>query len=288
MARKIVIDTGCLYRIGDDKKVLDLIKSCGFEYFDLTLFWKGVTEHIGVGEDYLEKAKELREYADKIGLICEQSHAFFCAGNDEDTNRIRIDYIKKDIRTASLMGAKEIVIHPAEDLSFEENIEMFKGFMPVAKECGIKIAVENVIAYKNGKPVPLCTSTPEGFVKFIDTLNDECVVACLDIGHAELDVCNTSAVEMIKALGPRLQALHIHDNDKHGDNHQIPYTNGICFKDILDTLKEYNYQGNITFEVETCYNRGYNPKSSLPFELFPAYIKLELEIGKYFADYLDK
>lgn len=61
---------------------------------------------------------------------------------------------------------------------------------------------------------------------------------------------NTSAVQMIKALGSRLQALHIHDNDKWHDSHQIPFSMDIDFAAIVEALKEINYKGYFTLEAD--------------------------------------
>ena len=253
------MDTGALYRLNDDFKVLDAIKEGGFKYFDLTLFWKGVSEHIGLGDDCFERAKELRKYADSIGLECEQSHAFFCSGRDEEIVQKRIEYISKEMRIASIVGAKSIVIHPVAEFSFDENVK-----------------------YK-----PICTSTASEFVRFLDTINDPFVKACLDLGHAEIGGDLVSAVEMIENLGSRLFALHIHDNDKKNDLHQLPFTYQIDFVQILDALKRIDYQGNITFEVETCFNNGYQ-NIYLPFNLFIPFIRMENDIGQYFVKYLDK
>lgn len=72
----------------------------------------------------------------------------------------------------------------------------------------------------------------------VDIVNDPCMVACLDIGHAQMRGCNTNAPEMILALGERLQALHIHDNDCWHDNHQIPFSMNIDFDAVVDALKK--------------------------------------------------
>ncbi|MFQ9395977.1 MAG: hypothetical protein ACLR2E_20620 [Lachnospiraceae bacterium] len=42
---------------------------------------------------------------------------------------------------------------------------------------------------------------------------------------------------MIRALGPHLQALHIHDTDKIHDSHQIPFSMAIDFQSIVAALK---------------------------------------------------
>ena len=65
---------------------------------------------------------------------------------------------------------------------------------------------------------------------------------------------DTTAVEMIKALGHRLEALHIHDNDKWHDSHQIPFSMDIDFGPIVKALKEIDYKGYFTLEADQYLN----------------------------------
>lgn len=58
----------------------------------------------------------------------------------------------------------------------------------------------------------------------LNAVNDDAFAACLDIGHAEMKGSGTSAVQMIRASGQKLQALHIHGNDRWHDCHQIPFS----------------------------------------------------------------
>ena len=91
-------------------------------------------------------------------------------------------------------------------------------------------------------------ATPDSFNAHLDAVNDDYLVACLDIGHAEMKGSDTTAVEMIHALGPRLQALHFHDNNLVNDFHQIPFSMDIDFLPIMKALKEIGYNGYITLE----------------------------------------
>ena len=66
------------------------------------------------------------------------------------------------------------------------------------------------------------------------------------------------AANMIRALGSRLQALHIHDNDCLGDTHQIPFSMNIDFDSVAKALKDINYQGELTLEADrflSAYNK---------------------------------
>ena len=56
---------------------------------------------------------------------------------------------------------------------------------------------------------------------------------------------------MIRALGPRLKALHIHDNDRIHDSHQIPFSMNIDFVAVVKALKEIEYDGYFTLEASS-------------------------------------
>lgn len=73
-------------------------------------------------------------------------------------------------------------------------------------------------------------------------MNDDFLVACLDIGHAEMKGSGFGAVKMIRALGTHLAALHIHDNDRLHDSHQIPFSMGIDYEAVVRALKENGCQ----------------------------------------------
>ena len=55
---------------------------------------------------------------------------------------------------------------------------------------------------------------------------------------------------MIHTLGEHLQALHIHDNDRWHDSHQIPFSMDTDFEAIVKALKEIDYQGYFTLEAD--------------------------------------
>ena len=54
---------------------------------------------------------------------------------------------------------------------------------------------------------------------------------------------------MIYALGSRIGALHLHDNDQWKDSHQLPFTMSIDFEAVTAALKEVGYTGWVTLEA---------------------------------------
>ena len=89
--------------------------------------------------------------------------------------------------------------HPDNDKTAEENAEMYLEILPFAKECGVKIATENMRNWdkeKNQSSFAAC-ATGEDFKKHIDIINDEFFVACLDIGHGEMRGSGNGAANVV-------------------------------------------------------------------------------------------
>ena len=79
----------------------------------------------------------------------------------------------------------------------------------------------------------------------------------MDLGHAEMRGSGDGAVHMIKTLGHYLKALHIHDNDRWHDSHQIPFSMAVDWEAVVKALKEIGYEGYFTLEADQ-FLRAYN------------------------------
>lgn len=247
-----------------EEKAIELLSKAGFDCYDFSMFdmaridWSNMTivesSHPLNSDGWRDFAKKIRHVADECGIECNQSHAPF------PSRIVGNDYLKRAIECTGIAGGKICIIHPDNNLSAEQNAEMYYELLPFAKEHGVKIATENMWNWKKDAPTscPAACSLSEDFVRHIDVINDPYFVACLDIGHAEMKGSGSGADNMIRALGHRLQALHIHDNDCLGDTHQIPFSMNIDFGKIAKALKDINYQGELTLEADrylTAYNK---------------------------------
>lgn len=243
--------------VGEEKAV-EVMAKAGFDCYDFSLFPMAkysskegkflFEDHPLHGPDYLAFARRLRRVADDCGIICNQSHAPFPTHNDKI-----VPYLQRAIECSAEVGAKICIIHPKCFSTPDENAEFYGTLLPFAKSCGVRIATENMWNWDKEKDqaIPCACSTAESFVAHVDAVNDPYLVACLDIGHAEMRGLGTTAVEMIHALGQkRLQALHIHDNDLWHDSHRLPFTMNIDFVPIVKALKDIGYQGEFTLEVD--------------------------------------
>lgn len=244
-------------KIISEEKMIEYMAKAGFDAWDFSMFrmcgfdWTKrefvMSDHPLARPDYLKFARKLKQIGLDNGIVCNQSHAPFPSYCKE----IR-SYLKRAIECTAEAGGEICVIHPDNYKGPEENAEMFFELLPFAKECGVKIATENMWTWDKEKDHSCfaACATPKSFCDHLNVVNDDNFVACLDIGHAEMKGSDTSASEMIKALGPKLQALHIHDNDKWHDSHQIPFSMKIDFEEIVAALKEINYGGYFTLEAD--------------------------------------
>jgi sugar phosphate isomerase/epimerase len=250
-------NTHGLANLKDLRTILRVIKKAGFDAYDYSMFEMGDELNKAINfafmDDYKEKAIELRKYADSIGLVCNQAHAIFPSffiGNEELTNQ-KIEHTVKCMEIASILGAKIIVVHPENHATPEQNRDYYKRLEPYCIKYNIKIGVENMWNRRKGEPrcCETACSYPDNYVKHMQLLDSPWFVACVDIGHAEM-MPGTSAPEIIRALGGYVKALHVHDNNRITDDHRIPYCSKIDFEEVIKALRDINYQGDITLEVE--------------------------------------
>lgn len=253
----------CASLVGEEKAI-EYIAKAGFDAWDFSMFemcrwdWSKnapvESNHPLTKKDYLKFARKLKQIGLDNGIVCNQSHAPFPTLKKEIWA-----CLQRAIECTAEAGGKICIIHPDNDSSAEENAEMYNKLLPFAKEYGVKIATENMWNWAQGSPTatPAACSHHDDFCRHIDLVNDEYLVACLDIGHAEMAGLGTSAPESIRALGNRLQALHIHDNDRRGDSHQIPFSMNIEWEPIARALKEIGYSGYLTLEADR-YLSAYN------------------------------
>ena len=284
---KISTEIASASRIVGEEKAVELIAKAGFDAWDFSMFsmcvcdWSTLTltksGHILAGADYLKFARKLKQIGLDNGIICNQSHAPFPSvyENMLKNDEIR-SFFKRAIECTAEAGGEICVIHPDNNKSPEENKEMYMELLPFAKEHKVKIATENMWNWDNvsNQSCFAACATPESFNAHLDAVNDEYLTACLDIGHAEMRGVNTSAVEMIQALGTRLGALHIHDNDKWRDSHQIPFSMQIDFAEIARALKSVGYCGYLTLEADA-YLKAYDKDN-----VFDGIIKLQRAVLK--------
>ncbi|MCL2568268.1 MAG: sugar phosphate isomerase/epimerase [Oscillospiraceae bacterium] len=165
------------------------------------------------------------------GLVSSFHEPFYLAGSYPDglvsehaAPRGSEDHIRtlaacrKTLEIAAELGAKEMVFHhnnhpfaPNEQPTRTEYAaESLAELNNLAKTYGISILVEN--AGTIGQNNMLFDET--AFIALFANIENDCI---LDIGHAHANGWNVPRV--MSALGDRIKAYHIHDNDGTRDAH---------------------------------------------------------------------
>ena len=253
---KISTEIGSIAEVVGEHKAVELCGKAGFDGWDLSMFkmcryeWRTdichATDHPLSGPNYLRFVRELKQIGLDNGIVCNQSHAPFPVM----TSKI-YPYLQRAIECTAEVGGQICVIHPDNHSTPERNAEIYHDLLPFAKACGVKIATENMWNWHEGDEYSsfAACATADSFCRHLDAVNDDYLVACLDLGHAEMRGSGDGAVKMIHALGSRLQALHICDNDRHHDSHQLPFTMDIDFDAVVKALKEIGYSHWLTLEA---------------------------------------
>lgn len=238
------------------KKALDILAAAGYDAVDFSCFKDEFYTDAHDDSFYTD----LRKYAENLGLYFNQSHAPFASSfADAERTAKRFTEIVTAMKHASLLGVRNIIVHPCQHLPyaeagnperlFEINMEFYRRLIPYSEQYGVKIALENMWQYTNGSINHSVCSRPEEFVKYLDALDNDCFVACLDLGHATL--VHEDPAEFIKALGAkRLKCLHVHDVQPNLDAHTLPYYGVGEWEKIMTALADIGYEGELTFEAD--------------------------------------
>ncbi len=269
------------------KEAVKHLADAGFDCLDFS-FFDSIGKIVNAMENPEEELAELKAYADSLGVPFNQAHAPFPTSSvDPEKTAEMFQSVVRSMKLASILGIKTIVVHPYKHLPYrthkeelkQANYEFFKALIPYCEEYKIKIAVENMYEYDKQRSsfYDAACSTAVEHAEYVDMMNSEWVVACLDVGHSAL--VGEDPAEVIRYLGKdRLQALHIHDVDLVSDTHTLPGMGKINFKEITKALREIGYEGEYTLESDR-FMKG------IDRDFFPVASKFMADMARFLVDY---
>ncbi len=240
-----------------------IAKSAGFEKVDFCLGSMYKDGDRLNKDGYRQLAESYRRQIEGEGLFINQTHApfRFKEWDEKSFEEIIFPRIVRSLEISAILGAQIAVVHPLhhrvyfghEEEIFKENMRFFQRLIPYCREYGVMCGIENMCQndpIRKYKVHDTC-SRKEEFIRYIDTLDSEYMVACLDVGHVCLPAGSEEPHDFIRALGhDRLRALHIHDNDRITDKHDFPYFGKINWDETMKALADINYEGDLTFELQ--------------------------------------
>ncbi|MBR5152848.1 MAG: sugar phosphate isomerase/epimerase [Clostridia bacterium] len=299
---KFAADINCFYGVYSIEETIDIYAAAGFETINFEFMDKCTYN----GEMSVSKRKNyftsLKKYAQDRGVSFPVTHAPFPAGSkDEAENEQFFQNIVRGIENSSYLGAEIIVVHGMDHIRYESengpeqlyemNMEFYNRLEHYAEEYGLQIGIENLPQIQDFSDVhsffgcyravgSIC-STPEEMLRYLNDLNSDSFVGCLDIGHAMITGQNPERfIRMIG--GEKLKALHIHDNNGVRDMHTLPYFGGMADWDkIMEALAEIQFDGVAAYETG-------NFLKMLPKELYPAGVDMMAAVAKNLSGKFEK
>ena len=141
--------------------------------------------------------------------VCDHIHwVKTLSAPDEATRKLGLDGLVNSLHDAHAYGADSVLLVPGvarDGVSYEQcwerSIVEIKKAIPVAKELGVKISIENV-----GNNF---ITTPEQAMAYLDGINSEWVGWHFDIGNVGRNY--GPAERWIQVLGKRIVRIHVKD-----------------------------------------------------------------------------
>jgi L-ribulose-5-phosphate 3-epimerase len=213
----------------------------------------------GVEPNTLNTPEEVRQYKEAaatagmaITSIMNSDHwKYPLSDSDPEVVKKCMDGIRTSMRNAQELNAGAVLLVPGivtADVRYfdvyRRSQEKIRELLPLAKELGIIIAIENV-----GNRFLL---SPLEFVRYIDEFDSPFVKAYFDIGNI---VANGYPQDWIRTIGTRLVRVHIKRFEPGVDHPKFDpadrRTQGINWVDVRKALAEIGYSGWVTAEVKS-------------------------------------
>ena len=222
----------------------DLARKAGFE---------------GVEPNTLNTPYEVKQYKEAAQSTSLKIHSIMnsdqwrypLTDNDPEVVKKCVEGIKTSMRNAHDLGADAVLLVPGVVTADVRYIDVYKRsqeqinkLLPLAKELGVVIAIENV-----GNRFLL---SPLEFVRYIDEFNSQYVRGYFDIGNV---VATGYPQDWIRTVGRRLVKVHIKRFEPGTDHPKFDpadrRSQGINWPDVRKAIAEVGYTGWITAEVRS-------------------------------------
>ena len=273
MDRKISINIGDFQRTMGEIEALKFAKSIGADGVDFDLCsarynYKNPESIYSKSIDEIASHYEnVRKTADELGIKIYQTHGRIEGfKNIPEEDEAMVKNAEIDCMVTKILDCPYCVMHGVttifmgpdcdKKLMRDLNFDMFCKYLEYAKKYNIIIATETF-----GDAVKFNSCDFFGNIdEFIKTYNRVCAVGnnrdyfkiCVDTGHSNKATRfnnNPSPADVIRMLGGNIVCLHLNDNDTLTDQHKIPMTGTINWKDVFDALDEVGYKGVYNMEL---------------------------------------
>lgn len=211
---------------------------------------------VGDTESWFRDPGRTRHLLQSTGVALREVHVpregWDVGALDEAARRASIEAVEATLTKTAELGCGMVIYHPNRpvlittqeeyDAVWARSRESLETVAERARTAKINISVENMLSLGDLWPGARVAE----LLKLIEGLGDH-VGICLDTGHAHFNGLDVAS-EALEG-GPRLFALHVHDNDGSDNQHLPPGRGTIDWNAFLDALDETDFDGPRTFEV---------------------------------------
>ena len=156
-----------------------------------------------------------------------------------------LDGMETALRSAKALGAETVLLVPAvvkENVSYgdayKRSQEHIRKLLPLAKELGVVIAVENVWNK--------FLLSPLEFARYVDEFDSPWLKAYFDVGNV---IIYGYAQDWIRTLGQRIVKIHLKDFRRKGYQWTNLLEGDVNWQQVRQALDEIGYNGFMTTEL---------------------------------------
>ena len=286
-----------------------MMKRAGFSCADFSLNYYLTNTSLykqELNKFFDQSEEELEQYfaphvrgAKEAGIKIHQMHMpypLYIPGGKQKLNQYLQEVVApKSLKVCEVFQCPYMVVHGfklaqhlgSEEAEWQQTEELLHSILPMAKEKGIILCIENLYTGTGGHIVEGTCCNARKAAERIDRINQqygtEVLGFCLDTGHANL--VGLDFEDFIIRLGKRLKVLHVHDNDGIGDLHQIPFTFTKTRENKVSTDWDGFLRGLRAIEFDQVLSFETAPVlSAFPVELKEDALRLIARVGEYFIE----
>lgn len=237
-------------------EAVDVFAECGFSAMELS------RDHFLSLYNSPDRKKEAERFKDFVvgrGFFVGQGHLPM-----KDVvfgDKSAVDSTKRYIEYFLDLGMENVVLHvgrgvqpPPADMPYDELLARraaaVSDLAPLVRGTDTFLCLENLRAnMRTSKEI-------SDVLAAVDFPN---LAVCYDTGHLNQNRDKESQADFVRALGGKIRAIHINDNDSSYEQHLYPYSMALdipahnCrrvdFDEVLKSLKDVGYKGMFNFEL---------------------------------------
>lgn len=245
---------------GDFARVCHTPEACiaelyraGFRYIDMSFYGDARMSSYLMKDDYLERAKKIKYFAEGLGMTFVQAHS--PGGNSlkhDEQWQLLLDSTIRSVEVCAVLGIPFTVVHAGmapgigKDEFYEKNLEFYKLLYPVMEKTGVKVLTENSTRANMGEMYYFYNGAD--MKEFLDDAGHPLLGACWDTGHAN---CEGHNYRDLVDLGRHLVAVHINDNRGGQDEHVLPFCGTVSMDEVMHGLIDNGFAGPFTLECDS-------------------------------------